>query len=1067
VEDDELTMSRLRTRNLKGVAASLTLLGVLVVILLTGVPPTMAASGSYTENFTTTTYRDAGATNATGWGSGSVRLPHRTPILAATCNTPGSAWAVCVVGHFAYVADYDYGLQVVNVTDPQNPVIIGNYNTLGTARGVWVDDNVAYVADYDRGLQVINVTNPRNPTLLGTRDTPGLAYGVCSVGHFAYVADYANGLQVINVTNPRQPVIVGNQGTSNFDLGVWTDGRLAFVTDNTVLQIINVTNPRQPSLLATYDTPGNPQRVWVTGQIAYVADYAYGLQIINVTNPGKPTLLASCDTPGYAYGTWSDGQFAYVADYGSGLQVINVTDPKHPTIVGTYDTPGNAYGVWVDGRHAYVADGTYGLQVITVRDYAQPTLVGSCSTTTAEAVCVAGQYAYVADWSSGLRIIDIANPADPRTVGTLDTTLARGVAVAGGIAYVADDSAGLRIVNVTNPKNPTLLGTWDSPVWAFGVAVAGGFAYVADGGGFFVINVTNPKNPTFLSLWGQNIPALGVAVAGSFAYVAHGTWGLSVLNVTNPKNPTYLGTCVTTSPYGVAVAGALAYVADGTGGLRVINVTNPRAPTLLGTLDTHFARGIAVAGQLAYVADNDSVRVIDVTNPANPTLLDTIWTDYAVGVWAAHDYAYVTDASTWSDLLVMEVQRSRCREYEGLAWAQSLTVFTASGAASLTRATLTCTDNQPADTAIQYYMSPDDGHSWEYVTPGVEHVFTFVGYQLRWQATLVTAHTLQTPTLTSLSIAYETRLTAPSLVSPSDGAGTNDNTPTFTWSAVTGASSYLLQLDTVITFTSGNLRNVTVTAPTTSYTPTLALLDALWYWRVAARDSAGDLGAFAAPRTLSVDATAPSWNQLPTNQVVDCGTSFRYDVNASDASGISYYSVNDTTHFAIDSNGVITNTTALPVGVYGLEVRAYDPYANYCTATLTVTVQDTTPPAWSVTPTDQILAYGLALNYQLAATDLSGIDHWTVNDTVHFAISSSGRLTSVTSLAAGRYGLTVTVYDPYNNARSITFAVIVQAETTTTTSPPPIPGFPIAAIALGLGMSLGSLVTVRHHRRKP
>jgi hypothetical protein len=651
-----------------------------------------------------------------------------------------------------------------------------------------------------------------------------------------------------------------------------------------------------------------------------------------------------------------------------------------------------------------------------------------------------------------------------------------------------------------------------------------------------------------------------VWAAGGIAYVADYTSGLQVLNVTNPRQPTLLGSHDTLgNATAVWVAGGIAYLADFGAGLEVLNVTNPRVPNLLGTYDTPgLALGVWADGSCVCLADyNAGLQVINVTNPRNPKLLGSYNTPgNARYVWVAGDNAYVADES--QGLRVVEVQRNRCRQFVPPAVAQSITIWTASGAASFVRATLTCTQSLPSGTAIAYALSPDAGTHWETVTPGVEHVFANVGSALRWRAILTTSDSLQTPTLSALTISYLTQLSTPSLVSPEDGTNTNDNTPTFVWTSVAGANSYLLQLDTVATFDSPNLCNVTIPGATTSYTPVSPLTDGTWYWRVAANDSEGGLGIFATPRSLHIDATAPAFTDAVTDRSAELGIGFRYDVNASDASGIDHYWVNDTTHFTIDSNGIIRNATALPLGAYWVEVRAFDPYTNYCTATFKVTVQDAMPPVWNQTPAnqviefgsklsyyvnasdisgidhysvndtthfavngaglitnattlpvgvywvqlraydpyahycsatikvtvhdtvsptwlitaiDQVLAYGQALDYQISAWDRSGIDHWSVNDTVHFAISSSGRLTSITSLAAGRYGLTVTVYDPYNNARSITFAVTVQAETTTTTttttSPPAIPGFPIAAIAVGLGMSLGSLVTVRRRRRKP
>ncbi|MFX1474615.1 MAG: S8 family serine peptidase [Promethearchaeota archaeon] len=170
--------------------------------------------------------------------------------------------------------------------------------------------------------------------------------------------------------------------------------------------------------------------------------------------------------------------------------------------------------------------------------------------------------------------------------------------------------------------------------------------------------------------------------------------------------------------------------------------------------------------------------------------------------------------------------------------------------------------------------------------------------------------------------------------------------------------------------------------------------------------------------------TGVHWISPPTDHVVELGAALHHSVEATSILGILGYSVNDS-RFTINTLGEITFVTVLPVGRYPLEIRAYDPYSNYCTATITITVQDTTPPSWVGTPTDQVLDYGTALDYQLQAYDLSGIALWTINDTLHFSISSTGRLTSGDTLNLGSYGLNVTVSDPYGNALSALFTVTV------------------------------------------
>lgn len=93
-----------------------------------------------------------------------------------------------------------------------------------------------------------------------------------------------------------------------------------------------------------------------------------------------------------------------------------------------------------------------------------------------------------------------------------------------------------------------------------------------------------------------------------------------------------------------------------------------------------------------------------------------------------------------------------------------------------------------------------------------------------------------------------------------------------------------------------------------------------------------------------VDQVAPSWTQSPINQIVDEGVPFEYDLNATDHNGIDTWLVNDTTHFAIDANGVIINAIVLSPNTYWLEVSVNDTLDNTQTAEFSVTVNPTTPP---------------------------------------------------------------------------------------------------------------------------
>ena len=63
---------------------------------------------------------------------------------------------------------------------------------------------------------------------------------------------------------------------------------------------------------------------------------------------------------------------------------------------------------------------------------------------------------------------------------------------------------------------------------------------------------------------------------------------------------------------------------------------------------------------------------------------------------------------------------------------------------------------------------------------------------------------------------------------------------------------------------------------------------------------------------------------------------------------------------------------------------------NNATSTIKITVQDTTNPTWDQVPTDQTVEYYTDFNYDVNASDLSGIASYTVNDTTNYAIDGSG-----------------------------------------------------------------------------
>ena len=122
--------------------------------------------------------------------------------------------------------------------------------------------------------------------------------------------------------------------------------------------------------------------------------------------------------------------------------------------------------------------------------------------------------------------------------------------------------------------------------------------------------------------------------------------------------------------------------------------------------------------------------------------------------------------------------------------------------------------------------------------------------------------------------------------------------------------------------------------------------------------------------TTDIVFSAPEWTTTPIDQEINEGDTLSYQISATDPSGIGGYAVNDTTNFAIDSSGLITNVGTLAPGVYGLNVSVWDIYDNEVFQIITITVlpaattptssTTTSPTSPTTLPVDPMLLIAVA-----------------------------------------------------------------------------------------------------------
>ncbi len=191
-------------------------------------------------------------------------------------------WSVFVKDRYAYMTTSD-GFHVIDVSNKSDPRQVWYYEAEDHANKVNIQGNYAYLTESSSGLQIFDISKPDNPVIIGHLHITDLIMDeIFLSGTYAYVAAGHNGLRIIDVSVPENPKEVGY-----FDEGFRLAGDLhvsnnfAYVTDGVNgLRIIDVSLPENMELSTLFKTGDFAKDVFVSGNLIYLAGGDSGLYIL-------------------------------------------------------------------------------------------------------------------------------------------------------------------------------------------------------------------------------------------------------------------------------------------------------------------------------------------------------------------------------------------------------------------------------------------------------------------------------------------------------------------------------------------------------------------------------------------------------------------------------------------------------------------------------------------------------------------------------------------------------------------------------------------------------------------
>ncbi|HMB70494.1 MAG TPA: choice-of-anchor B family protein, partial [bacterium] len=222
---------------------------------------------------------------------------------------PGSTWRdIKTYQHYAYVTNEDSGgLEILDLSDPENPVRLPAYTGFSTAHNLFIDQATArcYIAGSDLGsggVRILSLANPTAPAEIGSWED--VYFHDVTVQDDVLYGSAINDatLRILNAANPASLVPLATIGgyPQAFTHAAWptSDGTHVMTTDETAgaaCRMWNVATQLQTDLYLPNPTTV-PHNVIIEDELAYISHYTLGVRIVDVTDPAALQELAWHDT---------------------------------------------------------------------------------------------------------------------------------------------------------------------------------------------------------------------------------------------------------------------------------------------------------------------------------------------------------------------------------------------------------------------------------------------------------------------------------------------------------------------------------------------------------------------------------------------------------------------------------------------------------------------------------------------------------------------------------------------------------------------------------------------------
>ncbi|MCF2138958.1 MAG: hypothetical protein K9W44_02735 [Candidatus Lokiarchaeota archaeon] len=290
-------------------------------------------------------------------------------------TNPADTYDIIIDNNTAYVADGENGLLIINIQNYNHRELLGKYYIRDIdARLIEKSATTLYLADHNYGIRILDVSNPSVIIDLGNIPTN------CSITQMQFnnskliFGTENSGLYVYDCSNSSNPSNIlhleSNKTVSSIEIS--TNLIIYSIPSEHALKFLNISNIDSSEIISTISLTNDTfNDIEIKNNFIFLSTSYNGLLIYNISDIVSPQLVNAVNftlNPGQQLLLHDNILFYNTPDNGTFfIDIENPLDLTNKTNV-VYNSLGNAYNLQVVGDYLYIADGVRGIDRVYIPD---------------------------------------------------------------------------------------------------------------------------------------------------------------------------------------------------------------------------------------------------------------------------------------------------------------------------------------------------------------------------------------------------------------------------------------------------------------------------------------------------------------------------------------------------------------------------------------------------------------------------------------------------------------------------------------------------------------------------